>query len=114
MVAVAGLPITVFAGQPKPASAPARQRTNQGEAQMNTITANDGIRIFYKDWGTGPKVVVSHGWPLNAGACDPHMLFLGQNGYRLIAHASRGHGRSCQRWHGNNMHTYADDLGGLL
>ena len=114
MVAVAGLPITVFAGQPKPASAPARQRTNQGEAQMNTITTNDGIRIFYKDWGTGPTVVFSHGWPLNADAWDPQMLFLGQNGYRVIAHDRRGHGRSSQPWDGNNMDTYADDLGTLL
>ena len=114
MVAVAGLPITVFAGQPKPASAPARQRTNQGEAQMNTITTNDGIRIFYKDWGTGPTVVFSHGWPLNADAWDPQMLFLGQNGYRVIAHDRRGHGRSSQPWNGNNMDTYADDLGTLL
>ena len=114
MVAVAGLPITVFAGQPKPASAPARQRTNQGEAQMNTITTNDGIRIFYKDWGTGPTVVFSHGWPLNADAWDPQMLFLGQNGYRVIAHDRRGHGRSSQPWNGNNMDTYADDLGALL
>jgi non-heme chloroperoxidase len=114
MVAVAGLPITVFAGQPKPASASARQRKNQGEAQMNTITTKDGIRIFYKDWGTGPTVVFSHGWPLNTDAWDPQMLFLGQNGYRVIAHDRRGHGRSSQPWDGNNMDIYADDLGALL
>jgi non-heme chloroperoxidase len=112
--AVAGLPVTVFAGQSKPASAPASQGKNQGEAQMNTITTKDGIRIFYKDWGTGPTVVFSHGWPLNADAWDPQMLFLGQNGYRVIAHDRRGHGRSSQPWNGNNMDTYADDLGTLL
>jgi len=81
---------------------------------MNTITTKDGTSIFYKDWGTGPTVVFSHGWPLNADAWDPQMLFLGQNGYRVIAHDRRGHGRSSQTWDGNNMDTYADDLGSLL
>jgi non-heme chloroperoxidase len=114
MVAVTGLPITIFAGQPKPASALAPQRKNQGEAQMNTITTKDATTIFYKDWGIGPTVVFSHGWPLNADAWDAQMLFLGQNGYRVIAHDRRGHGRSSQPWDGNNMDTYADDLGALL
>jgi non-heme chloroperoxidase len=114
MVAVTGLPIPVFTGQTRPASAPAPQRRNQGEAQMNTITTKDGTSIFYKDWGTGPTVVFSHGWPLNADAWDSQMLFLGQNGHRVIAHDRRGHGRSSQPWDGNNMDTYADDLGALL
>jgi non-heme chloroperoxidase len=114
MVAVTGLPITAFAGQPKSASAPAQRKKRQGEAQMNTITTKDGTTIFYKDWGAGPTVVFSHGWPLNADAWDPQMLFLGQNGYRVIAHDRRGHGRSSQPWDGNNMDTYADDLGALL
>jgi non-heme chloroperoxidase len=81
---------------------------------MNMITTKDGTSIFYKDWGTGPTVVFSHGWPLNADAWDSQMLFLGQNGYRVIAHDRRGHGRSSQTWDGNNMDTYADDLGALL
>src|SRR6202451_3896174 len=84
------------------------------EFQMNTITTKDGTTIFYKDWGTGPTVVFSHGWPLNADAWDSQMLFLGQNGYRVVAHDRRGHGRSSQPWDGNNMDTYADDLGALL
>ena len=84
MVAVTGLPIPVFAGQTEPASAPAPQRKNQGEAQMNTITTKDGTSIFYKDWGTGPTVVFSHGWPLNADAWDAQMLFLGQNGFASL------------------------------
>jgi non-heme chloroperoxidase len=114
LVAVTGLPISAFAGQSKPASDPAPRRKNQGETQMNTITTKDGTTIYYKDWGTGPTVVFSHGWPLNADAWDLQMLFLGQNGYRVIAHDRRGHGRSSQPWEGNNMDTYADDLGALL
>jgi non-heme chloroperoxidase len=114
VVAATGIPLTVFAGQSKPASAPAPQRKNQGEAHMNTVITKDGATIYYKDWGKGPTVVFSHGWPLNADAWDPQMLFLGQNGYRVIAHDRRGHGRSSQPWDGNNMDTYADDLGALL
>jgi len=77
---------------------------------MNTITTKDGTKIYFKDWGTGPVVTFSHGWPLNADAWDAQMLFLGQHGYRVIAHDRRGHGRSGQAWTGNNMDTYADDL----
>jgi non-heme chloroperoxidase len=113
-VGVTGLSITTIAGQTKLASTLAPHRKNQGEARMNAITTKDGTTIFYKDWGTGPTVVFSHGWPLNADAWDAQMLFLGQNGYRVIAHDRRGHGRSSQPWDGNNMDTYADDLGELL
>jgi non-heme chloroperoxidase len=67
-------------------------------------------RIYFKDWGTGEPVVFSHGWPLSADAWDAQMLFLGQHGYRVIAHDRRGHGRSGQSWGGNNLDTYADDL----
>ncbi|MGH9648602.1 MAG: alpha/beta fold hydrolase, partial [Bryobacteraceae bacterium] len=63
---------------------------------------------------TGRPVVFSHGWPLNADAWDPQMFFLGQNGYRVIAHDRRGHGRSSQPWNGNDMDTYADDLAALI
>src|ERR1051325_8199896 len=81
---------------------------------MSTITAKDGTTIYYKDWGTGPVVTFSHGWPLNADAWDAQMLFLGKKGFRVIAHDRRGHGRSDQPWNGNDMNTYADDLAGLL
>lgn len=81
---------------------------------MQTITTQDGTRIFYKDWGTGKPVVFSHGWPLNADAWDAQMLFLVQKGFRIIAHDRRGHGRSDQPSQGNNMDTYADDLAALL
>lgn len=81
---------------------------------MSTIKTNDGTEIYYKDWGSGRPVVFSHGWPLSADAWDPQMLFLGQNGYRVIAHDRRGHGRSSQPWNGNEMNTYADDLATLM
>ena len=68
---------------------------------MNRITTKDGTSIFYKDWGSGPTVVLSHGWPLSADAWDAQMLFLGQQGCRVVAHDRRGHGRSGQTWTGN-------------
>jgi len=81
---------------------------------MSTITTKDGAKIFYKDWGTGQPIVFSHGWPLSADAWDAQMLFFGSQGYRVIAHDRRGHGRSDQTWDGNHMDTYADDLAALM
>lgn len=81
---------------------------------MSTFKTADETEIFYKDWGTGQPIVFSHGWPLSADAWDAQMLFLGNKGYRVIAHDRRGHGRSAQTWTGNNMDTYADDLAALI
>lgn len=81
---------------------------------MTTFTTTDGTTIFYKDWGSGQPIVFSHGWPLSADAWDAQMLFFGQQGYRVIAHDRRGHGRSAQPWDGNNMDRYADDLAKLI
>ena len=81
---------------------------------MSMITTRDGTQIFYKDWSSGPPVVFSHGWPLSADAWDGQMMFLGQRGYRVIAHDRRGHGRSSQTWDGNDMDTYSDDLAELI
>jgi non-heme chloroperoxidase len=81
---------------------------------MSTITTRDGTQIYYKDWGSGQPVVFSHGWPLSADAWEDQMFFLGERGYRVIAHDRRGHGRSSQPWDGNDMDTYADDLGALV
>ncbi|HZF29326.1 MAG TPA: alpha/beta hydrolase [Gammaproteobacteria bacterium] len=78
------------------------------------ITTKDGTQIYYKDWGTGPVVTFSHGWPLNADAWDGQMLFLAQQGFRVVAHDRRGHGRSGQASSGNDMNTYADDLASLV
>jgi non-heme chloroperoxidase len=81
---------------------------------MSTITTKDGTEIYYKDWGEGPAVTFSHGWPLNADAWDGQMLFLVQNGFRAIAHDRRGHGRSSQSSSGNDMDGYADDLAAVI
>ena len=81
---------------------------------MSTITTKDGTQIYYKDWGTGPAVTFSHGWPLNADMWDGQMLFLAQNGFRVIAHDRRGHGRSSQPSSGNDMDGYADDLAAVI
>jgi non-heme chloroperoxidase len=80
---------------------------------MPTIITKDGTQIYYKDWGKGQPLVFSHGWPLTADDWDGQMLFFGQQGYRVIAHDRRGHGRSTQTWDGNEMNTYADDLAAL-
>src|SRR5438552_9123298 len=88
-------------------------KSNKGGVSMGNITTKDGTQIFYKDWGKGQPFVFSHGWPLTADDWDAQMLFFGQNGYRVIAHDRRGHGRSTQTWDGNDMDTYADDLAQL-
>jgi non-heme chloroperoxidase len=75
----------------------------QGAKQMNTITTKDGIQIYFKDWGRGPVVTFSHGWPLNADMWDGQMLFLAQQGFRVVAHDRRGHGRSEQAYSNNDM-----------
>jgi non-heme chloroperoxidase len=81
---------------------------------MSRFTTTDGTEIHYKDWGKGPPVVFSHGWPLNADSWESQMAFLASRGHRCIAHDRRGHGRSSQPWNGNEMDTYADDLAQLL
>jgi non-heme chloroperoxidase len=81
---------------------------------MSLLNVKDGTEIYYKDWGTGQPIVFSHGWPLDGDAWDAQMVFLGQQGYRVIAHDRRGHGRSGQSWEGNEMNTYADDLAELF
>ena len=78
------------------------------------LRVGDGTEIFYKDWGEGQPVVFSHGWPLTADAWDAQMVFLGREGFRVIAPDRRSHGRSDQTWDGNDMDTYADDLAALI
>ena len=85
-----------------------------GANTVNFITSKDGTPIYFKDWGRGPVVTFSHGWPLNADAWDGQMNFLAQNGFRVIAHDRRGHGRSGQASSGNDMNGYADDLASVF
>ncbi len=81
---------------------------------MGTITVKDGTTIYYKDWGKGPVITFSHGWPLSSDAWDGQMLFLVQKGFRVVAHDRRGHGRSSQASSGNDMNGYADDLAAVI
>lgn len=81
---------------------------------MNTITVKDGTKIYFKDWGMGEPVVFLHGWPLSADAWDSQMLFLANNGYRVVAPDRRGHGRSSQPWENNDYDTFASDLNELI
>jgi non-heme chloroperoxidase len=80
----------------------------------NTVTTRDGTILRFTDWGHGPAVVFSHGWPLQGDAWEDQMLFLAHHGYRVIAHDRRGHGLSSKPWHGNHMNDYADDLAQLI
>jgi non-heme chloroperoxidase len=80
---------------------------------MSTITTKDGAQIFYKDWGSGQPIVFHHGWPLSGDDWDTQMLFFLAQGYRVIAHDRRGHGRSSQTATGHEMNTYAADVAEL-
>lgn len=81
---------------------------------MPTVTAKDGTQIYYKDWGQGPAVFFSHGWPLSADMWEQQMIFLGLKGFRVIAHDRRGFGRSSQPWSGYDYDTFADDIALVL
>ncbi|WP_080667044.1 alpha/beta fold hydrolase [Variovorax paradoxus] len=115
MVAAAGMPFVASAADPLPSGARATHPTppKKGTKTMSTITTRDGTQIYYKDWGSGQPVVFSHGWPLSADDWDGQMLFFLRQGYRVIAHDRRGHGRSSQGSTGHDMDHYADDLAAL-
>jgi non-heme chloroperoxidase len=80
---------------------------------MPFVTTNDGVEIFYKDWGSGQPIVFHHGWPLSGDDWDTQMLFFLHKGYRVIAHDRRGHGRSAQVSDGHDMVHYAADVAAL-
>ena len=88
-----------------PSGSLGRRRASQRRHGMSKIRVADGEKIYFKDWGEGPVVAFSHGWPLNSDAWEAQMMFLAQHGYRVIAHDRRGHGRSSQPSSGNNMDT---------
>ncbi len=80
---------------------------------MSKITVKDGTEIYYKDWGTGQPLVFHHGWPLSGDDWDGQMMFFLDQGFRVIAHDRRGHGRSSQVADGHDMDTYAADVAEL-
>jgi non-heme chloroperoxidase len=88
----------------------------KGTVSGSYITTADGVQLYYKDWGprNGPVVTFSHGWPLNSDSFESQMIFLADQGYRVVAHDRRGHGRSSQPWEGNDMNHYADDLATVI
>ncbi|MCS4061588.1 alpha/beta fold hydrolase [Pseudomonas putida] len=83
---------------------------------MSHVTTKDGVQIFYKDWGPrdAPVIHFHHGWPLSADDWDTQMLFFLAQGYRVVAHDRRGHGRSSQVWDGHDMDHYADDVAAVV
>ena len=81
-----------------------------GEKTMGTITVKDGTQIFYKSWGEGQPIMFHHGWPLSGDDWDTQMMFFAAEGFRVVAHDRRGHGRSSPSATGNDMDSYAADV----
>ncbi|CAN5268275.1 alpha/beta hydrolase [soil metagenome] len=108
--AAAALAIVSTSTAATAAPAPAKGGKSTGSGY---VTTKDGTSLFYKDWGTGTPIVFHHGWPLSADDWDAQMLFFASQGYRVIAHDRRGHGRSTQTATGNDMDTYAADVAAL-
>jgi non-heme chloroperoxidase len=109
--AAAGL---AFAPAAAASSTTATSTQAEGRKTVSKIVTRDGVEIYYKDWGKGQPVVLSHGWPLSADSWESQALHLASNGFRVIAHDRRGHGRSSQPWDGNDMDHYADDLADVI
>jgi non-heme chloroperoxidase len=105
-LAVAALPLVSIAAE----------ASSKVVRTASTVTTQDGVELYYKDWGpkNGQVVMFSHGWPLNSDSWESQMQFLAEKGYRVIAHDRRGHGRSSQPWDGNDMDHYADDLSAVI
>src|SRR5258708_3194494 len=122
VVLLGGLTATVAAGVPAAAFAQTTHNdllsspSSTGAKTMNTITTKDGTEIYYKDWGpkTAQPIVFHHGWPLSGDDWDAQMLYFLDNGYRVIAHDRRGHGRSAQVSGGHDMDHYAADAAAVF
>jgi non-heme chloroperoxidase len=91
-------------------------KKTEASPTMSTFKTRDDVTLYFKDWGPkkGPAVVLCHGWPLSADSWDDQAFYLANQGYRVVAHDRRGHGRSSQPWDGNDMNHYADDLAQLI
>lgn len=83
---------------------------------MAYVTTKDGVEIFYKDWGPRDAQVLffHHGWPLSSDDWDAQLLFFLNEGFRVVAHDRRGHGRSSQVWDGHDMDHYVDDVAAVV
>ena len=81
---------------------------------MPYVATKDGAKIHYKDWGSGPPIVLVHGWPLNADMWESQAVFLAEQGFRVISYDRRGFGRSDQPWTGYDYDTLTDDLAALI
>jgi non-heme chloroperoxidase len=114
-VARAGLAVAALSALPPAATAkPSTPSKDKPTMASSTFKTADGTEIFFKDWGSGQPIVFHHGWPLSADDWDSQMLFFLAQGYRVIAHDRRGHGRSTQTDLGNDMDTYAADSDALV
>lgn len=81
---------------------------------MNTVTTDDKTRLYVKDWGEGPPVILIHGWPLSADSWDDQAMAIASTGHRVIAYDRRGFGRSSQPWNGYGYDALADDLAAVI
>jgi non-heme chloroperoxidase len=111
--------VAAFAGAAnaaQKAQAAAKPAAIAAQPTGSYVTTKDGVQLYYKDWGPrdGQPVIFSHGWPLDSDSWESQMLFLADQGYRVIAHDRRGHGRSSQPWDDNDMDHYADDLAAVI
>lgn len=111
--AIAGVGLAASGAGASPAAAKTTPSARAKPTADRLIT-KDGTSLYFKDWGTGPAVVFSHGYPLSSDAWEDQMFFLQQNGYRVIAHDRRGFGRSSQPSGGYDYDTFADDLAQLV
>jgi non-heme chloroperoxidase len=116
LMAGAGAGLTAFAASPSSAAPASGTRAAAGNGPTilggATVTTQDGVTIFYKDWGpkSAQPIVFHHGWPLSADDWDNQMMYFLLKGYRVIAHDRRGHGRSSATFNGNDMDHYAADM----
>lgn len=81
---------------------------------MNYVTAGDGTQLYVKDWGSGPPVILLHGWPLSSDSWDDQAMAIAEAGFRAIAYDRRGFGRSSQPWTGYDYNTLTDDLAAVI
>jgi non-heme chloroperoxidase len=117
-VLLAGTTVSLALAMPAMASEKKISRNPEGIVSMTTnfVTTKDGVEIFFKDWG--PKdaqpIVFHHGWPLSSDDWDAQMLFFLAQGFRVVAHDRRGHGRSSQVSDGHDMEHYAADVAAVV